>query len=85
MIACSRQACARMYELKKIWERQEPEAEITCVVKCAALPELSEKESLTDCVGRWFHQADAILFLCASGIAVRSIAPWIAHKSEDPL
>lgn len=32
----------------------------------------------------WFHRADALVFLCAAGIAVRCIAPWISHKSKDP-
>ena len=31
-----------------------------------------------------FRQADALVFLCACGIAVRSIAPFIRHKSLDP-
>lgn len=32
----------------------------------------------------WFHRADALVFLCAAGIAVRCIAPWLSHKSKDP-
>lgn len=84
MIACSAAAWERLQRLKEIWEKQEPETELVCMVKCASLPELSEKESLTECVGKWFSQVDAIVFLCASGIAVRSIAPWIVHKSKDP-
>lgn len=31
-----------------------------------------------------FEQADAILFIGACGIAVRSIAPLIQHKTKDP-
>lgn len=84
LIACSIAAYERMQRLKKTWEAQEPEDELICLVKCASLPELSEKESLSDCVGRWFSRVDAIVFWCASGIAVRSIAPWLVHKSQDP-
>lgn len=84
MIACSVAACERMYRLKEIWEEQEQDITITCMVKCAALPALSETESLTACVGKWFQRVDAIVFLCACGIAVRSIAPWLIHKSKDP-
>lgn len=84
LVACSAAAWELLRKLKKAWEEQEPETEFVTIVKCASLPELSEKESLTACVGKWFFQVDAIVFLCASGIAVRSIAPWIVHKSKDP-
>lgn len=84
LIACSAAAYERMLELKEKWEKQEPETELICKVKCAALPKLSEKQSLSECVGEWFLKVDAIVFLCAAGIAVRSIAPWIVHKGTDP-
>lgn len=84
MIACSRAAYERMQRLKDQWKKEEPETELICKVKCAALPEVSEKKSLTDCVGEYFSCVDAIIFICAAGIAVRSIAPWIARKQQDP-
>lgn len=84
LIACSAAAYERMQRLKEIWKQQEPETEMICKVKCSALPALSEEKSLTDCVGEYFSSVDAIVFICAAGIAVRSIAPWIAHKKEDP-
>ncbi len=31
-----------------------------------------------------FHQMDALVFLCAAGIAVRAIAPHVRHKAVDP-
>lgn len=31
-----------------------------------------------------FSDADALIFCCASGIAVRSIAPWVKDKTSDP-
>ncbi len=31
-----------------------------------------------------FEKADALIFCCASGIAVRAIAPWIKSKTTDP-
>lgn len=33
---------------------------------------------------RQFHQADALLFIGAMGIAVRTIAPFLEHKTVDP-
>ena len=43
---------------------------------------------LTLPVGQWaetgFRDADALVFCCATGIAVRAIAPWIKSKTEDP-
>ncbi len=34
--------------------------------------------------GEGFARADALIFVCASGIAVRAIAPWVADKKTDP-
>ena len=31
-----------------------------------------------------FEKADALIFCCASGIAVRAIAPWVRSKTTDP-
>lgn len=41
-------------------------------------------EGLKDNVRREFYESDALIFVCASGIAVRLIAPFIEHKSVDP-
>lgn len=40
--------------------------------------------SLTEQVGEIFYEADAIIFISACGIAVRSIAPHIRSKVSDP-
>lgn len=42
------------------------------------------KEPLKDWTCRMFASMDAILFISASGIAVRSIAPFIEDKTKDP-
>lgn len=39
---------------------------------------------LEDNVKREFARGDALIFVCAVGIAVRMIAPYIGHKSTDP-
>lgn len=40
--------------------------------------------SLPEWAGRMFHEKDAIIFVGASGIAVRAIAPHIQDKRYDP-
>lgn len=83
IISCSQNA----YRLSKKIENsfaENSDYEIISAVKCKALPEESFKEGLTEFVGEWFYKVDAVLFLCATGIAVRSIAPYIQHKGKDP-
>ena len=45
-------------------------------------------EPLTQSASAWagegFRQADALVFVCASGIAVRAIAPHVRDKRTDP-
>lgn len=84
MFACSRKAYELMQELKQKWIENHSEDQVTDIVKCRALPELSEKRSLTELAGEWFAKADALIFISAAGIAVRSIAPYVKHKSVDP-
>ncbi|MDE5563542.1 MAG: cobalt-precorrin 5A hydrolase [Oscillospiraceae bacterium] len=40
--------------------------------------------SITAQTADLFHQMDALVFVCASGIAVRAIAPHVQHKTIDP-
>ncbi len=55
-----------------------------------ALPKFAQEgdEHLTlsasDWAGQGFEQADALVFCCASGIAVRAIAPHVRDKRRDP-
>jgi len=84
MIACSTKAYELMQELKlKVYDAQ-PDVTIFDKVKCSGLPDLSMGQSLSECVGEWWNLVDAIVFVCATGIAVRSIASHIGHKSTDP-
>ncbi len=41
-------------------------------------------ESLDEWTGRQFKTSDAIIFVCACGIAVRAIAPYVRKKTKDP-
>ncbi|MBQ6551725.1 MAG: cobalt-precorrin 5A hydrolase [Lachnospiraceae bacterium] len=55
-----------------------------------ALPKFAREgdEPLTVKASAWaeeaFREADALVFACASGIAVRAIAPWVRDKTTDP-
>lgn len=40
--------------------------------------------SLEDWAGQAFAQAEALVFCCAAGIAVRAIAPYVHSKKTDP-
>lgn len=39
---------------------------------------------LKTCVGEIFSQYKALIFIMATGIVVRSIAPYLVHKTTDP-
>lgn len=83
LITCSVRGYATMQKLAKKLENIFG-AEIIAKVKCEALPEVSMKETVKACVDEYFEQVDAIVFVTASGIAVRSVAEHLTHKSKDP-
>ena len=83
LITCSVRGYATMQKLAKKLENI-PGADIITKVKCEALPEVSMKGTVKACVDAYFEQVDAIVFVTASGIAVRSVAEHLTHKSKDP-
>lgn len=86
MLTCSKKGYELMNRLKKyIIDTGICKADdIICKVKCAALDEISDSASVEELTGRYFDNVSAIIFIAATGIAVRSIAPYIGHKSYDP-
>lgn len=61
------------------------DVEAFCMPKYAADAGLAAMaEPLKDWTGRMFAEADALLFVGAAGIAVRSIAPFVKGKDADP-
>lgn len=83
LVTCSVRGYVTMQKLAKKLENISG-AEIITKVKCEALPEASMKETVKACVDAYFEQVDAIVFVTASGIAVRSVAEHLTHKSKDP-
>lgn len=68
-------------KLKKALEEQEHA--VSLYTKSKYIPE-SIKESTKEWAGKQFESADGIIFIGAAGIAVRSIAPYVASKKTDP-
>ena len=71
--------------VSELLRREGIDVESTALAKYAestGLPPLSG--SLHDWTGRMFESRDALLFIGATGIAVRSIAPFVADKRKDP-
>lgn len=82
--ACSVKAYELMNRVREKWLSDRPEDTVLCIAKCRALGALSERRSLAECTGEWFEKADGLIYFCAAGIAVRSIAPYVVHKASDP-
>lgn len=60
--------------------------ESTCAIEKSneVSEELLREQSISECVAEQFSKVEAIVFIGAVGIAVRSIAPCLVHKSVDP-
>lgn len=64
--------------------KTEEDWEIETVVKTGSLPERADPRPIQQIMEESFRSSDLIVFFGAAGIAVRSIAPHIRHKSSDP-
>ena len=89
MIACSRRGHELMQRVHFAWEEQMAQmpkfaGRIICKTKCKALPDVSDVRSVADIVAAHITTAKVIVFFSATGIAVRTMAPFLRHKSVDP-
>lgn len=80
----SRQGYGLMEKLCQKLESMDFGLEIFGIIKSSSMDELSDKRNLSQCVKEWFYQAEVLIFIGATGIAVRAIAPYLEHKSKDP-
>ena len=84
MFAFSREGVRNMDLLQEQWEKKDQQIVIKTVVKCRGESSRNEEAPLEVLVKQAFSSAYALIFWCAAGIAVRSIAPYLSHKSKDP-
>lgn len=85
MVACTEQAWHLAKKTEAVYLAMHPDSAIEIAVKCRALPDISIRKSLREYVGKRFPETDAIVFFAAAGIAVRTIAPFVRDKYEDPV
>lgn len=87
MVSCTRNGTEKMRELKQKWEEKAKEdhieTEFELHVKCAAMKE-NETRSLRLLTKEAFDLSDVMIFFSSTGIAVRSIAPFLKSKMTDP-
>lgn len=81
VICFSMTGCETAKTLKKGLESAGMEVELS---KKSRYLEDSVKESIRDWAGKRFKEQDALIFIGACGIAVRSIAPYVVGKKTDP-
>lgn len=79
-ICVSREAVARAYEIKKHYE----DMDIYTYKKYQREGCLRIQGGFKDFVGEVFQSYEILIFIMATGIVVRSIAPYLEHKAVDP-
>lgn len=87
MAACTRNGADQMRSLKDAWEakakQEKKEITFELHVKCKSMEE-NETKSLKLLTKEAFDQSDVMVFFSSTGIAVRSIAPFLKSKMTDP-
>lgn len=72
-----------MFSLEKALASRYPQADVRTFVKCKALPENTDVP-IREILAGVFDRAALIVFFASTGIAVRSIAPFLRSKATDP-
>ena len=85
LIAYSARGCATALRAARALEKRGNACRVFASEKHCVSPSV---EKLTGHCADWakagFAEADALVFCCAAGIAVRGIAPWVKSKKTDP-
>ena len=84
IISCSKNGYELGEKVREEWILHDPDLCAQHIVKTKMLPELSLEGKMEDFVREHFTEYEVLLFICATGIAVRAIAPVLKHKSLDP-
>ena len=84
MLACTERGFETMRHAAAALQEHLPETEILQTGRCARVPGFEDGPKLSDAAAEWFYQADALIFIAATGIAVRCIAPFVQDKFRDP-
>ena len=84
MLACTERGFETMRSAASALKEHLPDTEILQTGRCAYVPGFKDGPKLSEATAKWFHEADALIFIAATGIAVRCIAPFVQDKFRDP-
>ena len=84
MMACTERGFETMRRAAEALADRLPGARILQTGHCSRVPGYEDGPKLSDVTKQYFHEADALVFFSATGIAVRCIAPFVQDKFRDP-
>ena len=84
MMACTERGFSTMRRAAQALKENLPDVQILQTGRCAHVPGFEDGPGLSEVTGKWFREADALVFFAATGIAVRCIAPFVRDKFRDP-
>lgn len=84
LLACTGRGFETMRRAVSALQKQLPNTEILQTGRCAYAAGFEDGPRLSEATAKWFHRADALVFIAATGIAVRCIAPFVQDKFRDP-
>lgn len=86
VICFTARGCDTALRIRTVFDRAGDTVRIWCKKKDYTPPEgiRSLEEPLKEWTGKQFGCRDALIFVGATGITVRSVAPFLEHKTKDP-